>query len=36
VPKPLDLKKWRGYCKDSLKRLGYTSVDEFVDDLSGK
>jgi AbrB family looped-hinge helix DNA binding protein len=36
VPKPLDLKKWRGYCKDSLNRLEYTSVDEFVDDVRGK
>jgi AbrB family looped-hinge helix DNA binding protein len=36
-PRKLDLRKWKGQCKDSLARLGYApgkgSVDRFVDDV---
>lgn len=32
----LSLLKWKGYCKNSLKQLGYSSVDGFVDDVRGR
>ena len=36
APKKLDLRKWKGRCKDSFADLGYTSVDRFIDDLRGR
>jgi AbrB family looped-hinge helix DNA binding protein len=36
APKKLDLRKWKGRCKDSFAELGYTSVDRFIDDLRGR
>jgi AbrB family looped-hinge helix DNA binding protein len=36
APKKLDLRKWKGHCKDSLAELGYSSVDAFIDDLRGR
>jgi AbrB family looped-hinge helix DNA binding protein len=35
-PKKLALKKWRGHCKQSFRELGYSSVDEFIDDVRGR
>ena len=35
-PKKLDLKKWRGRCKQSFRELGYSSVDEFIEDVRGR
>lgn len=32
----LDLGKWTGRCKDSLREFGYTSVDKFIDDVRGR
>lgn len=36
TPKKLDLAKWRDRCKQSFRELGYSSVDEFIDDVRGK
>lgn len=36
APGRLDLRKWKGRCKDSLADLGYSSVDRFVDDVRGR
>jgi AbrB family looped-hinge helix DNA binding protein len=42
APKKLDLAKWKGYCRDSFVKLGYTRssmgkspVDQFIDDVRG-
>ena len=32
----LELDKWRGRCKSSFDELGYSSVDEFVEDVRGR
>jgi AbrB family looped-hinge helix DNA binding protein len=36
APRKLDLRKWKGHCKDSFAELGYTSVDRFIDDVRGR
>jgi AbrB family looped-hinge helix DNA binding protein len=36
APKKLDLAKWKGRCKDSFSKLGYSSVDQFIDDSRGR
>jgi AbrB family looped-hinge helix DNA binding protein len=36
APKKLDLAKWKGRCKDSFSKLGYSSVDQFIDDARGR
>ena len=36
APKKLDLRKWKGRCKDSFAELGYASVDRFIDDVRGR
>jgi len=36
APKKLDLRRWKGRCKDSFAELGYSSVDKFVDDVRGR
>jgi len=36
VPQKSEIRKWRGRCKDSLKQLGYSSVDKFIDDVRGR
>ena len=35
-PARLDLGKWTGRCRDSLRELGYASVDKFIDDVRGR
>lgn len=32
----IGIAKWRGRCKDSFAKLGYSSVDKFVDDIRGR
>jgi len=32
-PKKLNLKKWKGRAKASFAELGYTSVDQFIEDI---
>lgn len=36
APKRLDLSKWKGRCKKSFRELGYSSVDEYIDDVRGR
>ena len=36
APRKLNLEKWKGKCGGSLSRLGYSSVDEFIDDVRGR
>jgi AbrB family looped-hinge helix DNA binding protein len=36
APKKLALRKWKGHCKDSFAKLGYASVDRFIDDVRGQ
>jgi AbrB family looped-hinge helix DNA binding protein len=36
APGKLDLRKWKGRCKDSFAELGYTSVDRFINDVRGR
>jgi len=31
----LNLRKWKGYSKKSFEKLGYKSVDKFIDDVRG-
>ena len=35
-PKKLNLKKWKGRCKESFAELGYSSVDRFLEDIRGR
>ncbi|MBZ5563422.1 MAG: hypothetical protein LAP13_13500 [Acidobacteriia bacterium] len=32
----LKLAKWKGRCKKSFEELGYSSVDQFIEDLRGR
>ncbi len=32
----LKLAKWKGGCKKSFEELGYSSVDQFIEDLRGR
>ncbi len=36
APKKLDLARWKGHCRDSFAKLGYSSVDKFIEDLRGR
>ena len=36
TPAKIGIRKWRGRCADSFSKLGYTSVDKFIDDLRGR
>jgi len=36
APKKLDLRTWKGRCKGSFAKLGYSSVDRFIDDVRGR
>jgi AbrB family looped-hinge helix DNA binding protein len=36
APKKLNLAKWKGRCGTSFKKLGYSSVDRFIDDVRGR
>ena len=36
APKQLNLAKWKGRCGDTLAKLGYSSVDKFIDDVRGR
>jgi hypothetical protein len=35
-PRKLDLAKWKGRCAGSFAKLGYSSVDEFIEDICGR
>ena len=36
TPKKIGIAKWRGRCGDTFAKLGYSSVDKFVDDIRGR
>ena len=36
APKKLNFAKWKGRCGRSFAKLGYTSVDTFIDDVRGR
>ena len=36
APKKLNLAKWKGRCRDSFGELGYSSVDEYMEDVRGR
>jgi len=36
APKKLKLDKWRGRCGNSFTKLGYPSVDKFIEDVRGR
>jgi AbrB family looped-hinge helix DNA binding protein len=36
APKKLNLAKWRGRAAKSFAKLGYASVDKFVEDVRGR
>ncbi|MBI4908010.1 MAG: AbrB/MazE/SpoVT family DNA-binding domain-containing protein [Acidobacteria bacterium] len=31
--RPLNLRKWSGYCADRFREMGFASVDEFMDEV---
>ncbi|HEX5482066.1 MAG TPA: AbrB/MazE/SpoVT family DNA-binding domain-containing protein [Terriglobia bacterium] len=35
-PKKLNLDKWKGHCNKSFRKLGYHSVDDFIEDIRGR
>ncbi len=36
APKKLNLDKWKGRCSRAFAKLGYSSVDQFVEDVRGR
>jgi AbrB family looped-hinge helix DNA binding protein len=36
APRKSNLRKWKGRCRESFSRLGYSSVDRFIDDVRGR
>ena len=36
TPQKLDFTRWKGRCGKSFSELGYSSVDEFIDDVRGR
>ena len=36
APKKLNLAKWKGHCQESFAKLGYSSVDSFIEDIRGR
>ena len=36
APRKLGLAKWKGRCARSFKKLGYSSVDRFIEDIRGR
>ena len=36
APKKLNLEKWKGRCANSFAKLGYSSVDKFINDVRGR
>ncbi|MGH9609037.1 MAG: AbrB/MazE/SpoVT family DNA-binding domain-containing protein [Bryobacteraceae bacterium] len=36
APANLDLAKWKGRCGKTFAKLGYSSVDKFIDDVRGR
>lgn len=36
APPKLNLSKWKGRCRSSFAKMGYSSVDEFIEDVRGR
>ena len=36
APAKLNLAKWKGRCSGSMAKLGYSSVDRFIEDVRGR
>jgi AbrB family looped-hinge helix DNA binding protein len=36
IAQPLNLRKWKGKCKGSLEKMGYKSIDHYIDDVRGR
>jgi AbrB family looped-hinge helix DNA binding protein len=36
APRKLDLSKWKGRCGETFAKLGYRSVDKFMNDVRGR
>jgi AbrB family looped-hinge helix DNA binding protein len=36
VGRRLDLERWKGYCADSFRELGFDTVDEFIREIRGR
>ena len=36
TPRKLNLAKWKGRCGGTFAKLGYSSVDKFIDDVRGR
>lgn len=36
APRKLDLARWKGLCGDTFAKLGYSSVDKFIEDVRGR
>ncbi|HEX3941563.1 MAG TPA: AbrB/MazE/SpoVT family DNA-binding domain-containing protein [Acidobacteriaceae bacterium] len=36
APKKLNLRAWKGRAGDHFRKLGYASVDKFIDDVRGR
>lgn len=36
APKKLDLRRWKGRCESSFAELGYSSVEQFIEDVRGR
>jgi AbrB family looped-hinge helix DNA binding protein len=36
MPRKLNLAKWKGRCRDTFAKLGYKSVDKYIDDVRGR
>ena len=36
APRKLNLAKWKGRCGGSFAKLGYSSVDKFIEDVRGR
>ena len=36
APKKRNLAKWKGRCKEGFAKLGYSSVDKFINDVRGR
>lgn len=35
-PAKLGIRKWRGRCAESFSKLGYSSVDKYIEEIRGR
>lgn len=35
-PTTLGIRKWRGRCAESFSKLGYSSVDKYIEEIRGR